>query len=163
MNQPQSRGWDPFGELQSLRSELSRLIGGGHAGFGQPVDMRQTDDGWEISVGLPGVAPDEVAVDVDDRELRIRARTEAEVNAEAGAGATGTQRRAFDYRVALPSNVDADRIDATMDHGLLTVHLPRSSRPPRRTITVGRSGSLPPTATHVDPAAERELHHRLEE
>ncbi len=153
MSDVHGRSWDPFGELQALRSELSRLIGGGRAGLGEPVDMRPTDDGWEISVGLPGVAPEEVEVEVGDRELRIRARTEAEVNAETGVGFTGSQRRAFDYRVSLPSEVDAEKIDATMDHGLLTIRMPRSGRPSRRTITIGRR---PGTAPAGDDAATGE-------
>jgi HSP20 family protein len=60
-----------------------------------------------VTARLPGVAPDEVEVEVevDDREVAIRAR-----------------------------------VDATMDHGLLTVRLPRTERSKRRTIHIGRRG-----------------------
>ncbi|MEU1602307.1 Hsp20/alpha crystallin family protein [Micromonospora matsumotoense] len=155
------QGWDPMGELQSLRAELSRLVGGRDAS--PDVELTEVADGWEVTVRLPGVAPEEVAVELDDRELRVRARSEAEVNAEHGIPG-GVETRGFDYRVDLPSRVDPDAIDAVMDHGLLRVHLPRASRPTPRTITIGRAGYPPGptrsgTPTGVDPAADRELHH----
>ncbi|MFF0655164.1 Hsp20/alpha crystallin family protein [Micromonospora tulbaghiae] len=153
------QGWDPMGELQSLRSELSRLVGGRS---GTPdVELAETADGWEVVVRLPGVAPEEVAVELDDRELCVRARSEAEVNADHGIPG-GFTTRGFEYRVDLPSRVDPDRIDAVMDHGLLRVRLPRASRPAPRTITVGRTGPRPGadrTPMPADPAADRELHH----
>ncbi|WBC13612.1 Hsp20/alpha crystallin family protein [Micromonospora sp. WMMA1998] len=153
------QGWDPMGELQSLRSELSRLVGGRS---GTPdVEMAEVADGWEVVVRLPGVAPEEVAVELDDRELCVRARSEAEVNADQGIPG-GFTTRGFEYRVDLPSRVDPERIDAVMDHGLLRVHLPRAARPAPRTITVGRTGPRATsgrTPSPADPAADRELHH----
>ncbi|GLY25998.1 hypothetical protein Misp04_57290 [Micromonospora sp. NBRC 101691] len=165
-----SHSWDPMGELQSLRAELARLVGGR---VGPPeVELTETAEGWEVVVRLPGVAPEEVAVEIDDRELCVRARSEAEVNADHGIPG-GLETRGFEYRVDLPSRVDPDTIDAVMDHGLLRVRLPRAARPAPRTITVGQPTSLarpasPPRSanghpgrrtTSVDPAADRELHH----
>ncbi|XTZ18887.1 Hsp20/alpha crystallin family protein [Micromonospora echinospora] len=168
-----------MGELQSLRAELARLVGGRS---GPPeVELTETAEGWEVVVRLPGVAPEEVAVEIDDRELCVRARSEAEVNADHGIPG-GLETRGFEYRVDLPSRVDPDAIDAVMDHGLLRVRLPRATRPAPRTITVGQPTSLSRPAstarsanghpgrgttpvepargtTSVDPAADRELHH----
>ncbi|MFC3503899.1 Hsp20/alpha crystallin family protein [Micromonospora krabiensis] len=155
------QGWDPMGELQSLRAELRRLVG---SRTSQPdVEVSEVSDGWEVIVRLPGVAPEEVAVEVDDQELCVRARSEAEVNADQGIPG-GFETRGFEYRVDLPTRVDPDAIDAVMDHGLLRVRLPRAARPTPRTITVGRSGPRTGglaggTPMPVDPAADRELHH----
>lgn len=155
------QGWDPMGELQSLRSELSRLVSG-RAGPSE-VELSETAEGWEVVVRLPGVAPEEMAVEVDDRELCVRARSEAEVNADHGIPG-GVETRGFEYRVDLPSRVDPDSIDAMMDHGLLRVRLPRAARPAPRTITVGRTGfradsAAKGTSSAADPAADREMHH----
>ncbi|MGI5147060.1 Hsp20/alpha crystallin family protein [Plantactinospora sp. CA-294935] len=166
------RGWDPLGELQALRAELGRLVGSALVGGrgGQPdVELSPSDDGWTVVARLPGVAPEEVALELDDRELCIRARSEAEVNADHGMVGSGSQARAFEHRVHLPAPVDPDRIDAVMDHGLLTVRLPKAPRPGRRTITIGgrrhdpgqRAGRTSGARTQpaaVDPAADRELH-----
>jgi HSP20 family protein len=130
-------GWDAFGELQALRSELGRLMGSALVGArtGGEVELTAEDDAWVVTARLPGVAPEEVAIEVDDRELHIRARSEAEVADDAAASHT----RAFDYRVAVPGEIDPEKVDAVMDHGLLTVRLPRSARAARRTIEIGRA------------------------
>lgn len=169
---PYERGLDPFRELQALRVELGRMIGSVliDGRDDQPdVDLEQTDEGWRAVARLPGVAPEEVAVELDDRELCIRARSEEEVNADLGMAGTGSRTRGFEYRFTLPAGVDTERIDAVMDHGLLTITLPRAGRGGRRSITVGsrqvgsRGTSAGPTGGRgrsgpVDPAADRELH-----
>lgn len=169
----QDRGWDPMRELHALRAELGRMVGAALVGArsGRPdVELQQTDDGWLAVARLPGVAPEEVAVELDDRELCIRARSEAEVNADLGMVGTGDEIRSFEYRLTLPVRVDAEQVDAVMDHGLLTVALPRAHRAARRdiSITVGRRQFDPQTVEGtvtepakrqlIDPAADRELH-----
>jgi HSP20 family protein len=164
------RGLDPFRELQSLRAELGRLVGSaferGPSGYPE-IDMEQTDEGWRVIARLPGVAPEEVAVDLEGGELCIRARSEEEVNADQGMPGTGSRVRGFDYRLSLPQGVDTDHIDAVMDHGLLTVTLPRRGQAQRRSIAVGHgplgAGRTIQGSASVgqspDPAADRELHH----
>lgn len=131
--------WDPFSELATLRKEMARMLEAfagamKDAGGTDDVDVAVTEDGWTVTARLPGLAPEEVSVEVDQRDLRIRTRS-ADQDAAAGA-----RHASFDYRLTLPGDVDADRVDATMDHGLLTIRLPRSSKPRRRTITVERPG-----------------------
>ncbi len=43
---------------------------------------------------------------------------------------------AFDYRVTLPEHLDADKIDAKLADGVLTVRVPKSERAQRRKIEV---------------------------
>ncbi|MEV0271074.1 MAG: Hsp20/alpha crystallin family protein [Hamadaea sp.] len=85
----------------------------------ETVEVRPTERGWEVVAALPGVAPEEVAVEVADRELRIVVASEDDATPAA-----------LDRRVKLPGDVDPDNVDATMDHGLLTVRLPRTEALP---------------------------------
>lgn len=134
-------GLDPLGELSALRSELNRMVGGvlaglyGDRGWLGDVDLEQTDEGWTVTARLPGVAPEEVLVELDDRELCICSRSAED---EEEGGAVQRTRREFNYRLTLPGDVDPEAVDATMDHGLLTVRLPRSTRSRRRSVSVGR-------------------------
>jgi HSP20 family protein len=154
MNYPMRRspfrmGWDPFGDLQALRDEVGRVFGslyGGRGGY-PDIDLDEDADGWVVTARLPGVAPEEVTVEVDDRELSIRARSEAEVTGEERA----ERRRSFDYRFSIPGDIDAEHVDATMDHGLLTIRLPRSERSKRRTIPVGHK-AIEGTAAESGPS-----------
>jgi HSP20 family protein len=187
MTYPVRPRWDPFAQLQSLRAELGRLFAGSAGGrllagsnLLPEVEVDRDADGWTVIARLPGVAPEEVAIEVDARELRIRARTveETEPATElatepatelasalatepatehpAGQHAAGPHerngaRRGFDYRLSLGGELDVDRVDATMDHGLLTVRLPRLVRGARRQVTIGRRVEPP---ANRPPAAE---------
>jgi HSP20 family protein len=128
--------------IREFRSELGRMVNAalaGAVGAGLPdVELAETEDGWVVVARLPGVAPEEVALEVDGRELCIRARSEEEVNADQGMPGTGLRMRGFEHRLRLPGQADLERIDAVMDHGLLTVALPRTTQSGRRTITIGR-------------------------
>ncbi|MEJ3750367.1 Hsp20/alpha crystallin family protein [Actinomycetes bacterium KLBMP 9797] len=55
---------------------------------------------------------------------------------EPRPGTARSVERAFDYRISLPGDVDAEHADATMSHGLLTVRLPRAIRRPRRRVSI---------------------------
>jgi HSP20 family protein len=147
-----SYGWDPYTELLALRTELGRLISGRNAAA--DVDMEETSDGWSVTARLPGVAPEEVIVDFEGRELCIRARSEAEVNERQVGEATGSRRRSFEFRVTIPGDVDLDGIDATMDHGLLAVRLPRKARSARRQINIGRGAAGGTAAAEGKPNEE---------
>jgi HSP20 family protein len=145
---------DPFAAFEAMQERMNRLLGDALTGYRgrtpmwhPDVDIDESPDGWVIEVRLPGVAPDEVSVDITDRELFIHSRHEEETQGgEEGeapaetAPMTARSRRwtNFSYRLSIPSDVDSDAIDATMDHGLLTVHLPRSTESRTRKIEVGR-------------------------
>jgi HSP20 family protein len=144
---------DPFGTLESMQHGLSRLFDNALPGYLSPgavwhpdVDVDETDDGWVVEVRLPGVAPDGVSVEVNHRELTIRSRFESEEEPEVQGGQTKARVRkygSFLYRLALPSEVDIERIDATMDQGLLTIKVPRAAQSGARSIDVGgRSKSI---------------------
>lgn len=96
------------------------------------VEVDPSDDGWTVTARLAGVAPEEVELEVDARELHIRSRPPASAEEQP-------QQRTFDYRLSLPGDVDVDKVDATMDHGLLTVRLPRVTRTGRRQVSIGPS------------------------
>lgn len=143
---PYRYAWDPFAEIGRVLAALSgaRTERGQRGPGAWPgdrgwfdIDVDDTDDGWTVTARLPGVAPEEVIVEVEGRELSIRARKAAD---EEGDGqARMSARSAFHYRLSLPSDVDPDNVNATMDHGLLTIRLPRFAGSRRRQIAVGNA------------------------
>ena len=62
------------------------------------------------------------------------------VAASSGASPCRQTRRIgrFEYRVTLPTHVDADKIDANLADGVLTVRAPKSERDQRRRIEISR-------------------------
>ncbi|NAZ38376.1 Hsp20/alpha crystallin family protein [Rubellimicrobium sp. CFH 75288] len=100
------------------------------------TDIVETGDGVTLMLELPGVAPDDVDVALEQRVLTIRARSHhADPDRLRLAHAEyepGDYERAF----TLSGDFDADRIEAEMRNGVLTLRLPRSEASRPRTIKV---------------------------
>lgn len=63
------------------------------------------------------------------------AETPAAVDARA---APEDAPQMFMYRTGLPSAVDSENIEADLDHGILTVRIPKTEEAKRRKVGVGR-------------------------
>jgi HSP20 family protein len=135
--------WDPFSDVEELYRWMGRLVEGGPFGRGQseltawspPVDVEDRAEDYLVEADLPGVNREEVDVEFRDGELTIK----GEVKERGRSGAVREQTRRtgrFDYRVTLPREVDADKIEARLADGVLTVRLPKADHKPARTIEV---------------------------
>jgi HSP20 family protein len=91
------------------------------------IEMRRTDNGYEIDMPVAGFRAEDISVSVEDDVLTISGQND---------------RRRFTRSMTLPDEVDTDRIDARVENGMLTLMLPRSpqAEPKRIAVRVG-SGS----------------------
>jgi HSP20 family protein len=146
--------WDPLRELEDMRERLDhlfeQLLGGAPLAGGvwlPPVDLEETDDAWVVEADLPGVKKGDVNIEVRDYELAIHG--DVKERERSGILRRRTRRTGqFDYRVTLPGEVDADGVDAQLDHGVLTV---RVSKPERAKPLRGIKGEGPvPAGFHLD-------------
>lgn len=135
--------WDPLAEFEAMRDRMNRLFGevagGGPGRMATPdVECDESADAWLVEARLPGFAPDDVSVELVERELSIIARRESEDAPQPGGR---TMRRGdFSYHVTLPGEVDASGVEAQMDNGVLQVKLPKSpaAKPHRIEVGAGR-------------------------
>jgi HSP20 family protein len=129
--------WDPFRDLLRVQDELNRLFGrtfgstegaaGVTAGAWAPLlDVYETKDRFVVAVELPGVAPDDVDVSVEDSTLTIRGerRFYADVPEDSFHR---VERRfgPFARSLALPSTADTERVEASFDKGVLVIEVPK--------------------------------------
>ncbi|GAA5126306.1 Hsp20/alpha crystallin family protein [Haloechinothrix salitolerans] len=137
--------WDPFREFEDLHAQMGRWmdtmlgrIGDGWSSWSPLADVSETDDAYVVEVDLPGVKRNDITIDLSGSELTITGeRTEKE---RQGWFRHRTRRTGqFRYSVTLPRDVDADKIDATLSDGVLTVRAPKSdaAKPRRIAITQG--------------------------
>ena len=105
--------------------------------FTPSVDISETPEGLVLRYDMPGVAKDDVDITVDKGILIVTGKAEAE---EAGTPAY-RETRIGDYRreFTLPDDVDADRITAAMNAGVLTVQIPRPEEAKPRRIQISGS------------------------
>ncbi len=156
----------PFSELVTLRQAMDRLFDetvfrpftaySGNADLARlPLDVRTTSDALVVEAALPGVKPEDVEITVENGTLTIRAEDRAERSGEESGWllreiSHGTVMRT----VTLPTGLEADKAEATFEHGVLTLHIPRAERvKPRqiqiRPVTAG--GTRPGTAGETRP------------
>ncbi|PIE17739.1 MAG: heat-shock protein [Proteobacteria bacterium] len=103
------------------------------------VDIFENQDELIVMADLPGVLGDDLAVDYDDGKLTILGRRGCPVPDDtklvSGARAEWDYKRVF----SVPDTIDADRIAAEFDMGVLTLHLPRHERTKPRRIAIQTS------------------------
>jgi len=99
------------------------------------VNVFETADGWTVQAEMPGVSKDGLEVTLEASELTILGHK----SVEAPVGETvWRESRPADYRrvFELDPSVDAARISAHMDQGVLTLQLPKAERVKPRRIQV---------------------------
>ena len=101
------------------------------------VDVLEENDGIRILAELPGVKPEDVKISVENNVLTIRG-TKDQVAEEKTKRVHRYERTygAFERTFALPATVDAGRIKATYEHGVLSVFLPKMEQAKPREIQV---------------------------
>ena len=89
------------------------------------VDIRETENAYLVEAELPGVEKEDVHIDIAEDRLTISVQSK-EVKEEETNTYVRRERRAHGiYRSFAINNVEADRISARMDNGILTVTLPK--------------------------------------
>ena len=107
-----------------------------HQEFVVPVvNIFETRDGYALEAEMPGVNKDGLEITLDGNEITIIGRRATEpVNGDLllRERSTADYRRVFD----LDQAIDAGKISAKMEQGMLTLALPKSERVKPRKITV---------------------------
>jgi HSP20 family protein len=140
--------WEPLSELEQMTQRMRRMLDQTFGGFGWPsplitegagwsplVDIEEQDDAYVLEVELPGVKREDINIEVVGSELAITG--ELEEKERKGAVRRRTRRTGhFEYRVRLPEQVDASKVEATLDEGVLTVRVSKSERAQRQKIEI---------------------------
>jgi HSP20 family protein len=136
--------WNPWTELFSMHDQLLYNDGIGHGVSERtthtlPIDIRQSDEAFEIEASVPGFKPEEIEITFDENVLTIRG---VHLGDEVMRGAYVRRERYLHsvYRqVGLPAEVKADQISAAFENGILIVTVPRAQRAQPTRIAVKTS------------------------
>ncbi|MBF6212528.1 Hsp20/alpha crystallin family protein [Nocardia puris] len=137
--------FDPFHDIDTVaRQLLGETTGTARAPRFMPMDLYKAGDHYVLNADLPGVDPGSVDVSVDNGTLTLRAQRS--LPSEDGVQWIASERFAGTYmrQLSLGDNVDADKISATYDNGVLSVIIPVAERAKPRRIEIA-GGSSPKT------------------
>lgn len=141
------RRYDPFGSFMSLREAMNRLFEESFVGerfeimSGKtfPINMYETTDPKQlvIEAAIAGVKPDDIHVQVEGDTVTIRANQKQEEKTEKGDYVRREITQNEMYRaVTLPAPIDAEKVEATYEHGILTLRLPKVEAPSAKEIPI---------------------------
>ena len=90
------------------------------------VNVKETDKGFELEVAAPGMKKEDFKIELDNNMLGISSETKAEKTEDKDK----YTRREFSYSsfrrtFTLPKNVDAEKIMANYEDGVLKIEIPR--------------------------------------
>jgi len=147
--------WEPVRELNSLQSEMNRLFntffdtpaggnGGGLRRWVPPMDLVETDDHFVLKADLPGLDANDVAIEVEDKVLTISGERKVE-HETSKEGFYRLERSSGEFRrsLTLPEGVDADKIEANFDKGVLEVRIPKPEERKPRKVQIGVGETKP--------------------
>lgn len=88
--------WDPFRNFFSNAPVMAGL------------EINRTDNGYAVELPVAGYKPDEIEITVENGLLSVAGKSE---------------KRSFTRSFLLPDEIDADNIEAKVEHGMLTLTL----------------------------------------
>jgi HSP20 family protein len=144
--------WDPFREMVTIREAMDRWFQSSISGTGQlistlrpdsiPVDVLEQDDAFEVRASVPGVKPDDIEVTVQGERVTIRAEVRGSEQQRGDNWLMREQRYGTTQRtITLPSPVSSENAEARIEHGVLTLRLPKLQGAQARRISVSTSAA----------------------
>jgi len=101
-----------------------------------PVDLFREGDQYVLSADLPGIDPASVDLDVDGQLLTIRAERQAPADEQVKWLTHERPHGSYMRQFTLGNGVDAEKITANYEHGVLSVIIPVAERAKPRKIQV---------------------------
>ena len=149
--------WQPFQELTSLQRQMNRLFEsfGGRTSltpfeedlsaweFGPPVDIIEDEQKLIFKVEVPGIEEKDIKVEVENNVLTVRGERKLEKDIkEENFRRMERHYGAFARSFSLPPSVDAEKIEANYNDGVLAIQMPKRAEAKPRQIKVNVSKTL---------------------
>ena len=127
----------PFNELRQMQDNMDRMWrrfgtfhhedGSGVEAWAAPLDVVADGDDFVVRASLPGVAPENIQVSIEDNVLTIRGETASHFeNTEGNYLMRERRSGSFHRSLRLPDTVDQDNAEPRYEHGVLTITLPKA-------------------------------------
>ena len=144
---PNSAPWPALDRWSNLRDELNSFFdmpfssgfgrtGQLFTGWSPALDLYESGDHFVAAVELPGMRKEDIDISLHDGALTISGERKHESN--NGETAQRTERYVGTFRrsIALPTRVDANKVSATYQDGILKVTLPKAEEAKPKQIQV---------------------------
>jgi HSP20 family protein len=127
--------WDPWRELGRLGRGLGHFGRGRHRHAYPPVNVYEADDAYGLEVEVPGVAPEDLEFTVEGDLITVSGQKKV----EGGEGTFHRHERPhgrFSRSLRLPAALDAEKVEAHYQDGVLMAKLPKAAEAKARKVAV---------------------------
>jgi HSP20 family protein len=98
------------------------------------VDIYENEDEILLYADMPGVAKDEISVNVDNGRLSLSGVRKLETNGAASWEEFGDVE--FVRNFSVPQTIDVEKVKAELKNGVLTLHMPKSEAAKPRQVEI---------------------------
>lgn len=142
--------YDPFREFDRLAEQTF-----GTARTALPLDAFRHGDEFVINVDLPGVDPSAIDITVERNVMTLKAERAWHRNDEDQVLMSERPQGTFTRQLYLGEGLDAERVNARYEHGVLTLTIPvaEKAKPRKVEVASGEAGPKAVEATATEHAA----------
>ena len=136
--------------MQQLLEDSFVPARGSRSGWGRamprpvPLDVYATPDEAVVMAAVPGMNPQDLEITYNQNTLTLSGSVPSAAESEQGKNATWFLRELwsgqFQRTVTLPFEVDAGKAEASFEHGIVRIRLPKAERAKPQKIAI-KSGS----------------------
>lgn len=129
---------DPFRDLDRL---TEAMLGSRTGPSAMPMDAYRENGSFIVHLDLPGVTADSIDLTVEQNVLTVRAERKAPVSDGAEKIVDERVHGSFTRQLFLGDTLDADRLQADYEAGVLTITIPVAERAKPRKVEVSGGSS----------------------
>src|SRR5437868_3723437 len=141
--------WTPYSEFNTLQSTLNRVFQDFNRGndelmtsgtFVPPVDIYEDHNGITLKMEVPGVSQQDINISLENNTLTVSGERKFEKD-QKEENFHRIERRygAFSRSFTLPNTVDAEKVNASFEHGLLNIQLAKRAEAKPKQIKINVS------------------------
>ncbi len=141
--------WRPFRELEEMERRFEDVFGRPFVpaawrrfpiremAWAPAVEVFEKEDKYVVRADLPGVKEEDIGVSIEGDTLTIKGEKKSESEIKEESYYCCERSYGSFYRsIALPSMVDAKKIEASYEDGVLEVSLPKAAEVKPKKVTV---------------------------
>jgi HSP20 family protein len=129
--------YDPFRDIDRLTQQLTGALRSQSTSI--PMDAYRRGDTVFVHFDLPGADPSSIEVQVEQNALTVRAERLFEEKEGDEVLARERPEGVFSRQIFLGQHLDVERIQASFDHGVLTLSIPVAETAKPRRIEIRSS------------------------
>lgn len=148
--------WDPFREFTTLQDRMNRLFRESYgpesheealttSKFAPPVDVYEDEHTVTLKIEVPGIDEKDIDVRIENNVLTVHGERKFEKEEkEENFRRVERQYGSFTRTFTLPTTVDAEKVSANYDKGILKIALPKKAeaKPKQIKVNVGSEKTL---------------------